>query len=220
MPARPPLDAVVFDMDGLLVDSEPLWHEAEIAAFGAVGLPLTVTDCLRTTGLRIDAVAAYWHERRPPGTAFDPTAVAADIVDRMEHLLRTRAPAKLGAVAAVRFCAARVPVALASSSADRLIAATLDRLGLRDAFRVVRSAEHEPFGKPHPGVYLTTVAALGLTPGRCLAIEDSGNGIRAAHAAGMPVVAVPDQPVAPDALALATTVLPSLDALPAWWDGD
>ncbi len=210
-----PIDAVIFDMDGVLVDSEPLWHEAEIAAFGAVGVRLTNIDCLQTTGLRVDEVAAYWHARRPwPG---DPAVVAADIVARMARLLRERGPEKAGAVAAVRFLQARVPLALASSSATVLIEAVLDRLGLHDAFRVVRSAEHEPFGKPHPGVYLTTAAALGVAPDRCLAIEDSGNGIRSAHAAGMRVVAVPDQPVAAEALALAEVVLPSLEALPAWW---
>ena len=209
-----PLDAVIFDMDGVLVDSEPLWHAAEIAAFGEVGVDLTVADCLRTTGLRIDEVAAYWHARRP--WSGDPGAVAADIVARMAHLLRTRAPVKPGAVAAVRYFAARGPVGLASSSADVLIDAVLDRLALRDAFRVVRSAEHEPHGKPHPGVYLSTAAALGANPARCLAVEDSGNGIRAAHAAGMRVVAVPDQPVAADALALAEVVLGSLEELPRW----
>lgn len=209
-------DAVIFDMDGVLVDSEPLWHVAEIAAFGAVGVHLTETDCLETTGLRVDAVADHWFARRP-WTGPSPRAVAADVVARMEHLLRTEGVAKPGAVEAVRFLGAQVRLGLASSSPDVLIGAVLDRLGIRDAFEVLRSAEHEPFGKPHPGVYLTTAAAMGVDPRRSLAIEDSGNGMRSAAAAGMRVVAVPDQAVAADALALAEVVLPSLEELPAWW---
>lgn len=207
--------AVVFDMDGVLVDSEPLWHVAEIEVFASVGVPLTPADCLRTTGLRVDAVAAFWRAERPYDA--DPADVAAAIVSRVAELLRARARPLPGALDAVRHLSGRVPLALASSSADVLIDAVLDRLGLRGAFAVVRSAEHEPFGKPHPGVYLTTVAALGLPAAACLAVEDSANGLRAAHAAGLRVLAVPDQPVAPDALALAEAVLPSLVELPEWW---
>lgn len=203
-----PLRAVVFDMDGVLVDSEPLWHRAEIAAFAEVGLSLTATDCLRTTGLRVDAVARYWFEHaRLPGA---PEPVAEDIVRRVQDLLREEAEPKPGAVAAVRAAAAEYPVALASSSSDALIAAVLHRLGLADAFRVVRSAEHEPLGKPDPGVYLTAARLLGVAPTDCLAIEDSGTGIRSALAAGMRVLAVPDVPVAPEVLARAHAVVPSL----------
>lgn len=209
-------EAVIFDMDGVLVDSEPLWHVAEIAAFGAVGVHLTPDDCLETTGLRVDAVAEHWFARRP-WTGPPPGAVAADVVARMERLLREVAVEKPGAVEAVRLLAAEVPLAVASSSPEVLIAAVLDRLGLRDAFRVVRSAEREAFGKPHPAVYLSTAAALDVAPARCLAIEDSANGIRSAASAGMRVVAVPDQAVGADALALAEVVLPSLERFPAWW---
>lgn len=209
--------AVIFDMDGVLVDSEPLWHEAEIAAFGAVGVRLTEADCLETTGLRVDAVAEHWFARRP-WTGPSPREVAADVVARMARLLGAESEAKPGAVEAVRHLAGKVPLAVASSSPEVLIEAVLARLDVRDAFQVVRSAEHEPFGKPHPGVYLTTAAALGIDPAWCLAIEDSGNGIRSAHAAGMRVVAVPDQLVAAEALALAEVVLLSLTLFPGWWD--
>jgi sugar-phosphatase len=220
--------AVIFDLDGVLVDSEPLWHRAEIAAFGAVGIELTAADCLRTTGLRVDAVVDFWFAEvrtSSPAAAARAAdrlvaeAVLADIVARVEHLLRAHGEPLPGAVEAVRHLADRgVPLAVASSSPTVLIVAALDRLGLADAFAVVRSAEHEPFGKPHPGVYLAAATALGIDPARCLAIEDSANGIRAAVAAGMTVIAVPDQPVAPAALALADRVLGSLRELPAWWD--
>lgn len=211
--ARP--TAVIFDLDGVLVDSEPLWHEAEIAAFAAVGLALTPTDCLRTTGLRVDAVAAFWAAER--GFAGHPADVAADVVARMAGLLRSRAVPLPGAVAAVQLAAEHGPVALASSSPSVLIDAALTRLGIRDRFVAVCSAEDEPYGKPHPAVYQRAIRALAMPPAACLAIEDSANGIRAAHAAGARVLAVPDQPVSADALALAEDVLPSLLGFSPWW---
>ena len=189
-------------------DSEPLWHRAEIAAFAGVGVHLTPTDCLRTTGLRVDAVARYWLEQRP--WAGRPEAVAAEVTRRVLHLLRTEAVPKPGAVAAVRAATEIGPVGLASSSSDVLIEAVLERLGLRDAFAVVRSAEHEPQGKPDPGVYLSTARLLGVPPEECVAVEDSATGIRAALAAGMRVIAVPDVAVAPEVLVRADRVIPSL----------
>jgi HAD superfamily hydrolase (TIGR01509 family) len=205
--------AVVFDMDGVLVDSEPLWHEAEIAAFAEVGLRLTPADCLRTTGLRVDAVVEYWRVfGRVPA---DFSGVAAAIVDTMERLLRT-CPPKVGAVEAVADVRRRgLRVAIASSSARRLIDAVVDNLGI--TLDAVCSAELEPHGKPHPGVYLSAARALGVEPAACLAVEDSANGIRSALAAGMEVVAVPDQPVAAEVLA-GLAVLGSLLELPAVLD--
>ncbi|MDP2309178.1 MAG: hexitol phosphatase HxpB [Pseudomonadota bacterium] len=218
MPPRAAIVAVIFDMDGVLVDSEPLWHLAEIEAFGAVGVALTTADCLQTTGLRVDAVVDHWFARHP--WAGPPReAVAADIIARMVRLLGDHATAKDGAVEAVRFLRAQgLPLAVASSSPRVLIDAVVARLGLTDAFAVLRSAEHERYGKPHPAVYLATAAALGVDPRACVAIEDSGNGIRAAVAAGMYTIAVPDQAVAPEALALASVVLGSLRDLPTRWD--
>lgn len=217
-----PAEAVIFDMDGVLVDSEPLWHLAEIEAFGAVGVALAEPDCLQTTGLRVDAVVDHWFARHP-WSATHPDrpreAVAADIVARMARLLSERAVAMEGAVEAVRFLQGRgLPLAVASSSPRVLIDAVVARLGIAEAFVVLRSAEHEAHGKPHPAVYLATAAALGVDPRACVAIEDSGNGIRSAVAAGMFTIAVPDQPVAPEALALASVVVSSLRELPARWD--
>ncbi|MES2642999.1 MAG: hexitol phosphatase HxpB [Myxococcota bacterium] len=217
MPPTPRTQAVIFDMDGVLVDSEPLWHLAEIEAFGAVGVALVTADCLETTGLRIDAVVDYWYARHPwPDRPRE--GVAADIVGRMVRLLGERAVAMPGAVEAVRFLRGQgLPLAVASSSPRVLIDAVVARLGLADAFTVLRSAEHEAHGKPHPAVYLATAAALGVDPRACVAIEDSGNGIRSAVAAGMFTIAVPDQPVAPEALAAASVVLGSLLELPERW---
>lgn len=210
--------AIVFDMDGVLVDSEPLWHTAEIELFGAVGVPLTVADCLQTTGLRIDEVVRRRHAERP-WTTPSCDDLARSIVARVVALVGARGTPMAGAVEAVRFARARVDqLALASSSPRALIDAVLARLGVRDAFDVVHSAEGEAHGKPAPDVYLTTARMLGVDPAACAAIEDSANGLRAALAAGMRAIAVPDPHgavVDPAVLARAHVVLTSLRELPA-----
>lgn len=208
------LRAAIFDMDGLLIDSEPSWRRAEVACFGEVGLALTEDDCHATTGLRIDEVARHWH-RRAPWEGPTPHEVAARIVDRMIAIVGAEGTAMPGAAAAVERCAAAgLRLALASSSPARLIDATLARLGLRDRFEVVVSAEHEALGKPHPAVFLTTAARLGVDAADCLVLEDSLHGVIAAKAARMTCVAVPDPSRRDDPrFALADRVLPSLAAL-------
>ena len=204
-------------MDGVLIDSEPLWHRAEVEVLGGLGVPITPADCARTTGLRIDEVVAWWWDQHPwSGEA--PQAVARRIVARMISLVEAKGQPKRGAAEALRFVAARgVRLALASSSDQVLIDSILNHLNLKYLFELTLSAEHEPQGKPHPGVYLSALSRLGLGANDALAVEDSANGLRAAAAAGLAVLAVPDQTVAPDALALAVDVLPDLEALPAWW---
>lgn len=187
------IDAVIFDLDGLLIDSEPLWRRAEIEVFARAGLHLTDAQCAETTGLRLDEVVRLrrtqfrgWH------TLSEVEAVDA-IHARVIDLLRAEGVAKEGACDAVTLVASTgVRLALASSSARPVIVAALDRLGLASSFEVVRSAETEPYGKPHPGVYLSTANALGVAPTACLAIEDSLNGLIAAKAARMRCVVVPE----------------------------
>jgi sugar-phosphatase len=201
-------------MDGLLIDSEPLWQSAEIEEFGRVGLSLTHADCALTVGLRIDEVAAIRHAQRPWP---EPTVatVAERIVERVIALVPREGQPKPGVAEAVAFVRARgVRIGLASSSPGALIVATLAHLGIADAFEAWCSAEDEPFGKPHPGVYLTLAARLGVAAGACLAIEDSCNGLISAKAARMRCLVVPDGPFAGDPrLALADAVLPSLTLL-------
>ena len=186
------IEAVVFDMDGVLIDSEPLWREVEREVFAGVGVHLTDEQMVETMGVRIDQVVEHWYRRHPwDGPGRDEVAEA--VVAGMERAIRERAALHEGAVEAVdRMARAGVRLALASSSPARLIRAVLAIEGLADRFEVAHSAEDEPRGKPDPAVYLTTAAKLGVAPDRCLAIEDSVSGVRAAKAAGMVCVAIPE----------------------------
>ena len=169
------LAAVIFDMDGVLVDSEPFWQEAEIAAFDSVGVELTRADCTTTMGMRVDSVVAHWLAARPWNTdVFPAAALVENILDRVVAIVSERGEPIAGALESVD-CARRCVsgVALASSSPLRLINATLHRLGLDDAFDAVCSAELEARGKPHPDVYLSAARILQVEATECLAIEDS-----------------------------------------------
>ena len=183
--------AVIFDMDGVIVDTEPLWRQAEREVFADVGLELTEADCERTMGMRTDEVVAWWYESSPwPGPS--PAEVEARITSRMEELIAERAEPMPGLAHALRLAtSAGLRVGLATSSCPALIDAVLTKLDLRDAFSAVCSAEAEPFGKPHPGVFLTTARRLGVEPAQCVVLEDSPIGVHAALAAGMRVIAVP-----------------------------
>lgn len=204
-------DAVVFDLDGLLIDSESLWPRAEIEVFARVGVTLTFDDCRETMGMRMDEVAAYWRERKP-WDGLSTHEVAEQTVDRVIELIVAEGRAMPAAVSTVeRFAASGTPLAVASSSWERLIFAALDVLGLRDAFRVICSAEHEALGKPDPAVYLKACAGLGVDPARALAFEDSVSGTSAAKNAGMRCIAVPyDDPDDPRFPPIADVVVPSL----------
>jgi len=186
------IEAIIFDMDGVLIDSEPFWQESEIEAFGRVGLRLTREMCTQTMGLRVDEVVDYWHRRHGwdgCSSAELEEAIIGGVVERIV----SKGEAKEGVEHALHFFRSHnLKVALASSSAYRLIRAATERFGLADKFDCVYSAEEEEYGKPHPGVYLTTARRLGVGPSACLAVEDSFNGVLAAKAARMKCVAVPE----------------------------
>lgn len=186
------LEAIVFDMDGLLIDSEPLWQQAEIEVFQTVGLQLTQELCQNTTGLRIDQVVHYWFQRQPWASP-SQQQVADRIVTRVTELILEQGQPKAGVDRAIDQARAMdLPLALASSSAYGIIEAVLQTLKLGTVFQQVYSATAEPYGKPHPGVFLTTADRLGVDPARCLVLEDSLNGVLAAKAARMICVAVPE----------------------------
>lgn len=213
-PRDAPERAVLFDMDGILIDSEPLWRDAEIEIFGDVGLALDEQDCLKTQGLRIDEAVAFWFERSPWSGA-SREIVAQRIVMRVADLIREKGeplPGVHASLAAARERGWRL--GLASSSSDFLIETVLERFQLTNSFEVTRSAEHERKGKPHPSVYLSTAAALGLPPRACVAIEDSVNGVLSAIAAKMRCIAIPAPEARADPrFAMATQRLATLETL-------
>ena len=185
----PPV-AIIFDMDGVLIDSEPLWKRAEVETFGDVGIPLTEEMCLATTGMRVAETVDYWFERYPwsgPTTA----EVAKAVVRRVSGLIAQEGTAMTGAIPLVRALHRQgALLGLCSSSPKSLIDAVCERLGLGECFVVRQTAEDCEHGKPFPDPYLTTARRLGVTASSCLAIEDSMTGIRSALDAGMAVVGV------------------------------
>jgi sugar-phosphatase len=204
--------AAIFDMDGLLIDSEILWHEAEIDILGGLGVPLEVDGCRSTKGMFVDEVTEYWHNLYPwNGPA--PAEVAVTVVDRVIALVLEKGELKPGAEHAIATCAERgLPLAVASSSQYRLIEQALEHFGLRRHFAVVHSAEEEEFGKPHPAVFITAADKLGVPPRGCLVWEDAPAGVLAAKAASMACIAVPEDGEGHHpAFGLADVVLHSLE---------
>lgn len=185
------IQAVIFDMDGVLIDSEPLWQRVEYEVLSALGVPVTIATIQQTTGLRIDQCVDYWYHKAP-WPDYDNATVSQTIVDRVASDILIRGEAMLGVHEAIAHCQALgLKIGLATSSFYTIIEAVLTKLGLSDQFMAVQSAEGLAYGKPHPEVYLNCAKALGIDPRYCLAIEDSFNGLIAARAANMQTVAIP-----------------------------
>lgn len=190
--------AVIFDMDGLLIDSEPIWREAEIEIFNNIGISLTEENCKETMGLRVDEVVEYWHSKYP-WTNPTKKEIEKKIVEKVIALIKEKGIIKEGAQELLSFFAKmNMPMAIASSSQMKIIDAVLEKISIRDFIKVIHSAEYEPYGKPHPGVYITTAQKIGVEPECCLAFEDSLNGVSSAKAAKMKCVAVPDSAMKDD----------------------
>jgi HAD superfamily hydrolase (TIGR01509 family) len=207
------IEAVVFDLDGVLIDSEPVWEEvrrAVVAAYGGQWKPDTQD---RLMGMSTGEWARYLSEDL--GVALPPDQVASVVIAQMADRYTDHLPLMPGAVEAVRRLAGRWPLGLASSSPESLIETVLDAGGLRTSFGGAMSTEQVPSGKPAPDIYLAVTERLGHDPRRCAAVEDSSNGLRSAAAAGCRVIAVPHPvyPPAPDALAKASVVLSGLAEL-------
>ncbi len=210
------MGAVVFDLDGLLIDSEPFWRRAEIEVFGRVGLKLTELDVRQTMGLRIDDAVGHWWDRAP-WEGMTPVEVERAVTARVAELIEDEGEPMPGAMDLIEMCRHRsIPMAVCSGSYAVVIEAAMDKLGITSSMSAWHSAEWEPLGKPHPGSYLTTAHKLGVDPTACLAFEDSFHGAISAKAARMRVVAVPE----PAALAsprwgFCDLVLGSLEAFDA-----
>lgn len=216
--------AVIFDLDGVLVDSEIWWDEVRADLARAHGRPWTLDHRRAVMGANSPTWARIIRDRVPidlPADEIERLVVGA-MVERYERLGTPEIP---GAAEAVRRLAARLPVAVASSAHVDVIRAAIHGLGLEGVFAAVASSDEVSLGKPSPDVYLLAARRLGVEPRRCLVVEDSLNGVRAGKEAGMTVVLVPDHSIPPaeGARELADWVLDSLaglDAIVEAGDGD
>jgi sugar-phosphatase len=183
--------AFIFDMDGLLIDSEPIWRRVEFNVFSRLGLKVTESGMSVTAGMRVDEVVDYWYQRQPwdkPSAA----QVINDIIAGVVAGVRANVKVMPGVDHALDLCSATsLPLAIASSSRYAVIDAAVDKLGIKDRFQLIKSAQDEPLGKPNPAIYISVAQELGVLPEDCLVFEDSLNGVIAAKAAKMPCVAVP-----------------------------
>jgi mannitol-1-/sugar-/sorbitol-6-/2-deoxyglucose-6-phosphatase len=193
--------SVILDMDGLLIDSEPIWRVAEASVFAELGIELSEADLLDSTGREIGEMVAFWRDRDTRRGQRSQLS-NAEVTDRITDLVATHVRAEGRPMPGVPDAIAlfkrwRLRLAVASSSPPRLIDAVCEQLGL-DFIGVRCSAAEETKGKPAPDVYLAAARGLGVTPASCLAIEDSVNGVAAAKSAGMRCIAVPDPLLAAD----------------------
>jgi HAD superfamily hydrolase (TIGR01509 family) len=207
------LQAVAFDLDGVLIESEPVWNSVREEVVRDWGGSWRSDATGAMMGMSSPEWSHYMHDNL--GVQMSAAAIAAEVLRRMEDRYRDGPPLIDGARETVLALAPRWPLAVASSANASLIELVLAQTGLRASFVAVVSGEEVPKGKPAPDVYLEAARRLGVEPSRCAAVEDSANGLRAAAAAGTLVVAVPnrDYPPGPQALALADVVIESLREL-------
>jgi HAD superfamily hydrolase (TIGR01509 family) len=208
-------EAVVFDLDGVLLDSEHVWDEVREELARERGARWHERAQADMMGMSSPEWSRYMHDVL--GLPEPPNEINDEVVRRMEARYREQLPLVDGAVEAVRRLSGSFRLALASSSNRQLIDAVLEAAGLVHEFEVTVSSEEVARGKPAPDVFLEAARRLGVGPTSCAAVEDSGNGIRAAHAAGMRVIAIPNRRYPPpaDALALSVVILDSLADLDA-----
>jgi HAD superfamily hydrolase (TIGR01509 family) len=206
-----PIQAVIFDMDGVLVDSEEYWWQSRVEFADKLGKHWSFDDQRTAMGRNTLEWAQVMQERLETDIPLEEIVeqVRAGVIARLE----ARLPVLPGALESVRIAASAYRVALASGSPKLVIQRVMSLMGLDRAFEVIVYGDDMPHGKPAPDVYLETARQLGLEPIDCVGIEDSANGLRALKAAGMYVIAVPSPgfPLLDEVLALAHRVLPSLN---------
>lgn len=187
-----PLKAMIFDMDGVLINSEQLWRRAMIKGFGEFGMPLTEEDCRKTMGMRFGEVIQLWLQHFKI-KHLQVTDIENRVMELLLNLIEKEGAYIDGIPQIIDFCKQKaVPMGLATSSSSLLMNAVLKKLDLEGTLQATVSAEYMSHGKPHPEVFLACAEKLQVKPAQCLVIEDSVNGIIAAKAAQMQVIAVPD----------------------------
>ena len=184
------IQAVVFDMDGTLIDSEPFWARAEQEVFGALGVPITEELAATTAGMTTAAVTQFWYEQSPwegPGLG----EVEQNVLDRVAALIRSEGEPMPGVpIVLQRMQAQGLKLALATNSPEYLIPMVLERLQIGQYFEALVSVNDVHAGKPAPDIYLAAAKRLGVAPQFCLAVEDSATGLQSALSAGMATAAV------------------------------
>ena len=182
------MKAVIFDMDGVLIDSEPLWKKAEAEVFGSLGVTLTEELTNQTASMTTKEVTEFWFARTPwSGTSLEEAEQA--VIHRVEALITTEGKPIDGIIEVLEFFRQEdLKIGLATNSPAYLIPAILNQVDVTKFFDITTSAEDEVQGKPHPAVYLSAAKKLEVQPTECLVIEDSVSGLKAAHSASMKTV--------------------------------
>ena len=186
------IEAVIFDMDGLIIDSEPLWKIAEIETFKEIGFDFTKEMCALTTGMRIDEVVHYWRKKLK-WESHSEKEVVNSIQSKMIDLIKKNGSLLPGVLDTLKLLKKKnIPIALASSSAMVLINTVVKTFEIKDYFKIIHSAENEKAGKPDPAVFLTTAKLLKIEPEKCMVLEDSKAGMEAGLNANMRTVVIPE----------------------------
>lgn len=206
-----PIEAVIWDMDGVIVDSEAYWLQSRIEFAERRGKVWSMEDQRLAMGRSTVEWAAVMQERLALEMTLE--AIMQEVIAGVNRQLEARLPVMPGAIEAIRASGSAYPVALASGSPTSVIDEVMKLTGLQSVFRYIVYGDDMEHGKPDPEIYLKTAAKLGVDPTRCLGIEDSGNGLRALKAAGMYAIAVPSPgfPLSAELLGMADVVLGSLN---------
>lgn len=181
-------------MDGLIIDSEPLWRQAEIKVFNSIGLDFTEDMCRKTMGMRIDEVVRHW--KSIYNFSDNNQEIENNIVEELIFLINKKGSSLPGILEVISLLnESKINLAIASSSNMKIISTVVKKLDIEDYFSIIHSAEFEKYGKPHPQVFLSTAEKLHVSPENCLVFEDSKHGMIAALAAKMKLILIPENPL-------------------------
>ena len=205
------IKGVIYDMDGLIINSEPLWKIAEIESFKEIGFDFTVEMCAQTTGMRIDEVVKFWWKKLKRNSSTQEDLISS-IEEKMIHLIKSKGEILPGVLDSLKLLNdVQIPIALASSSSMSLINATIETLKIKKYFKIIHSAENEIAGKPHPAVFLSTAKMMKLSPKKCLVLEDSKAGMFAGLNANMRTIVIPEENSNPEWANQSFKILKSLN---------